>query len=98
MVAIKEPIEFIWDKGNKDKNRTEHRVANKECEEIFFDKNKKIYRDKLHSDKEERYVLIGRTKVKRLLYLVFTLRDKKARVISARDINRKERRLYEKST
>lgn len=98
MIRVKEPTEFVWDRGNKDKNWVEHKVTNEEGEETFLDKNKKIYKDKLHSNKEERYILIGKTKGQRLLYLVFTLRDKKARVISARDINRKERRLYEKST
>lgn len=98
MVTIKEPIGFVWDRGNTDKNWQKHEVTNRECEEVFFDENKKIYEDKLHSNKEERYILVGKTKKRRLLYLVFTLQDKKARIISARDINRKERRLYEKST
>jgi len=87
---------FIWDKGNKDKNWIKHRVSNKECEEVFFDQNKKISKDKLHSKKEERFILLGKTKKDRLLYTVFTMRNKKIRVISSRDINRKERFLYEK--
>lgn len=98
MLAIKEPIEFIWDRGNIDKNWTKHKVTNRECEEAFFDRNKKIYKDKLHSGKEERYILLGKTKKGRLLYTVFTIRKKKVRIISSRDINRKERKLYEKTT
>lgn len=99
MVRIKEPVEFIWDKGNKDKNWLKHRVANRECEEAFFDRDKKFYKDKLHSIiKEDRLILLGKTKKGRFLYMVFTLRNKKIRVISARDINRKEVRLYEKTT
>lgn len=99
MVATyKEPVEFIWDKGNKDKNRIKHQIADRECEEIFFDENKKIYKDELHSAKEERFILLGKTKKDRLIYTVFTIRNKKIRIISARDINRKERKLYEKST
>lgn len=98
MITIKEPIKFIWDKGNIDKNWEKHKVANRECEEVFFDKNKKIYKDELHSNKEVRFILLGKTKKGRLLYTVFTVRKKKIKVISARDINRKERRLYEKST
>ena len=86
---------FEWDKGNEMKNLTRHNVLNEECEEMFFDINKKILKDILHSGKEERYLLIGKTKKGRLLFLVFTIRKKLIRVISARDLNRKEYKLYE---
>jgi len=66
MLTIREPIEFVWDKGNIDKNWLKHQVTNRECEEVFFDRNKKIYKDKLHSSKEERYILLGKTKKGRL--------------------------------
>jgi len=95
---INRPVEFIWDKGNLDKNWHKHEVKTKECEEIFFDENKKIAKDKLHSNGEKRFIILGKTKKHRLLYLVFTMRGKKIRVISARDTNKKERKLYEKNT
>ena len=98
MITIRELIQFIWDKGNFDKNWLKHRVTNRESEEVFFDKNKKIAEDRFHSDKEERYIILGKTKGKRLLFIVFTLRGKKVRIISARDMNKKERSLYEKAT
>ena len=98
MITIKKPLEFEWDKGNKDKNWLKHRVTNEECEEVFFDKNKKILKDVLHSDKEKRFIILGKTKKGRLLFVVFTIRNKKIRVISARDINKKEVILYEKKT
>lgn len=89
---------FIWDKGNVDKNWIKHQVTNSECEEVFFDKKKVIFRDILHSRNEERrHKILGKTKRGRLLFVVFTIREDKIRVISARDINRKERRLYEKA-
>ncbi len=94
----KESIEFIWDKGNIDKNWEKHKVANRKCEEIFYDRKKKISKDALHSEKENRFILLGKTKRNRLLYLVFTIRSKKIRVISVRDINKKEVPLYEKTT
>lgn len=97
-VVIKEPIKFIWDKGNKDKSWLKHKATNSESEEIFFDANKKISKDKFHSGKEERFIVLGRTRKERLLFVVFTVRGEKVRVISARDVNRKERRLYEKTT
>jgi hypothetical protein len=98
MITIKEPFRFEWDKGNKDKNWLKHRVTNEECEEVFFDKNKKILKDVLHSDKEKRFIILGKTKKGRLLFVVFTIRNKKIRVISTRDINKKEVILYEKKT
>lgn len=98
MTILKKPIEFIWDKGNFDKNWLKHKVTNRESEEIFFDSNKKIAEDRFHSGKEERFIVLGKTKVKRLLFIVFTLRSKKVRIISAKDMNKKERSLYEKTT
>lgn len=53
-----------------------------------------ISKDKFHSGKEERFIILGRTKEERLLFVVFTIRDKKVRIISTRDINRKEKQLY----
>lgn len=91
MVVLSDPISFVWDKGNKDKNWLTHKVANQECEEVFEDKNKKIFKDPVHSQTEKRYILIGMTKKKRVLFVVFTMRNQKVRIISARDLNRKER-------
>lgn len=88
-------IEFDWDKGNKDKNLELHNVSDEECEEAFFDPKKKILKDILHSTEEERHILIGKTKLKRILFLVFTIRRNRIRIISARDLNKKEKHLYE---
>ncbi len=95
---IPSPIEFEWDEGNQ-KKTTNHKVSNEEAEEPFFDIAKKLFEDKKHSgDQEVRYVLLGQTKSQRLLYIVFTIRNDKIRVITARDINRKEVPLYEETT
>ncbi|MDP2951359.1 MAG: BrnT family toxin [bacterium] len=88
---------FLWDKGNSNKNLKKHNVSDLECEEVFFDQNKIAFKDKLHSGKEERFILLGKTKRDRLLFLVFTLRGNQVRVISSRDINKKEKYLYEKT-
>jgi len=88
-------VGFEWDEGNKIKNLTKHKVSQDECEETFFDPSREVQKDLLHSIGEERYILLGYTKYKRLLYIVFTIRNTKIRVISARDINKKERKLYE---
>jgi uncharacterized DUF497 family protein len=92
-------LQFEWDSGNSNKNKLKHAVEDWECEEVFFDSKKVILKDKLHSGDEARYVLLGKTKRDRLLYIAFTIRDEKIRVISARDITkRKEIELYEKAS
>lgn len=96
MRVVKKVFEFQWDKGNIDKNLKKHEVKNKEAEEVFFDEKRFIFKDKLHSFGEERFRIIGKTKKKRLLFVVFTKRGKKIRIISARNINKKEVYLYEK--
>jgi uncharacterized DUF497 family protein len=92
---LQEVSGFEWDAGNRKKSIRKHEVSNEECEEAFFDHNKDIQKDNLHSINEERYVLLGQTRQNRLLYIIFTIRKDKIRVISARDINKKERNLYE---
>jgi len=88
---------FEWDKWNTDKIRDKHKVEYFECEEVFFDDGKVILKDVLHSGNEERYILIGKTKKDKLLFIVFTIRNEKIRVVSARPTNKKEARLYEKA-
>lgn len=86
--------QFEWDSGNSGKNKRSHNVADWECEEVFFDPRKV----KLHSGQEERFILLGKTRQERLLFLAFTIRSEKVRVISARDVTkRKEVELYEKT-
>jgi len=98
MVKPIEIIEFDWDKGNKDKNLKIHNVSDEECEEVFFDPQKKILKDTLHSINKKRHILLGKTKLKRALFLVFTIRKNKIRVILARNLNKKEKHLYEQKT
>lgn len=95
MAVLKEPLQFQWNKGNNNKNWKKHSVKNQEAEEAFFDKNKQIFKDKLHSEDEERFRIIGKTKKGRLLFVAFTIRGERIKIISARDINKKEVYLYE---
>jgi uncharacterized DUF497 family protein len=91
--------EFVWDKANAHKNWLKHKVKTDEAEEIFFDKHRQEYPDPTHSTTESRSILVGMTKKRRLLFVVYTERNKKIRIMSARDINnRRERKLYEKAT
>lgn len=95
MKKIPKPLAFDWDKGNVDKNFVKHKVTSKEAEEIFSNKPLNIFEDLSHSEKEQRFVAFGVTNLNRKLTVVFTLRKQKIRVISARDQNIKERRVYE---
>ncbi len=88
---------FDWDKGNIDKNWRQHRVTNKEAEEVFSNQPLLIAEDEKHSQVEQRFVALGRTNSNRYLFIAFTIRDEKIRIISARDQGRKERREYEKA-
>lgn len=92
---LRESVTFEWDEGNSGKNQRKHEVTDAECEETFFDPQKRILRDALHSGAEDRHALIGATAAQRILFVIFTIRKHRIRVISARDLNRKERHLYE---
>ncbi|HTK03760.1 MAG TPA: BrnT family toxin [Alphaproteobacteria bacterium] len=96
MRKFKNTTEFQWDRGNHNKNWLRHEVSNEECEEVFFDRSRFIFKDNIHSDKEERFRILGKTKKNRFLFIVFTKRGKKIRIISARDVNKKEVQIYEK--
>lgn len=86
---------FDWDNGNSGKNRRRHDVSDGECEEIFFNSPLLLADDARHSESEERVFAFGVTNTARLLTVVFTMRRNLIRVISARDMNRRERRLYQ---
>lgn len=89
------PKEFEWDAFNRDKNKCKHKVDYQECEEIFGNRPLKTYKDIKHSQDEDRFTALGITNNSRFLYLVFTIRSKKIRIVSARDMSRKERIFYE---
>jgi len=89
--------EFEWDKGNIDKSYQKHGITPNEAEEIFLDENLLLQKDWKHSQKEERFIVIGKTIKKKLLLAVFTIRNYKIRIISVRVVDNKERRQYEKT-
>lgn len=87
---------FDWDEANRKKSKIKHAVDPLECEQVFYNKPLYFY-DEVHSKKEDRYVAYGVTDRSRRLCIIFTMRHSRIRVISARDQNRKERRIYEKT-
>lgn len=90
-------IGFEWDAGNATKNLIRHRVEQREAEQFFFNRPVLVAPDHAHSSREARFAALGRTNEERLLTVVFTIRSMRIRVISARDMSRRERRLYERA-
>ena len=85
---------FDWDAGNRDKIWQRHAVTTAECEEVFYGVPIFGGMDDKHSFHESRYYVYGQTKANRPLFVIYTLRAAKIRVISAREMNRKERQDY----
>ncbi len=96
MVNLSKVVGFEWDKWNIDKSYRKHGITPREAEEIFLDEDINFAEDVEHSQKEVRYSALGKTSESKLLFIVFTIRGNKIRIISARQANRKERRFYEK--
>jgi uncharacterized DUF497 family protein len=81
---------FDWDESNSVKNWERHRVTPEEAEDVFFQEPLVLRGDSGHSSSEMRYRAMGRTSRGRLLFVAYTVRRKLIRVISARDMNRRE--------
>ncbi|WP_144777393.1 BrnT family toxin [Marinobacter maritimus] len=90
---------FDWDEGNSRKNEEKHGVSQSEAEEIFFNEPLLVLEDSKHSQAEARFHALGETDDERLLHITFTLRQNGTliRVISARNMHRKERAVYEQT-
>jgi uncharacterized DUF497 family protein len=81
---------FDWDDANTHKNWERHQVTPEEAEDVFFHEPLVVRGDLRHSKSEKRYYALGQTGAGRRLFVVFTVRRKLIRVISARDMNRNE--------
>jgi uncharacterized DUF497 family protein len=90
---------FDWDEGNSRKSVEKHDVSQSEAEEVFFNQPLIVMADVEHSRQEDRYHALGIADDGRTLHITFTLRGTGSliRVISARDMHRKERTVYDKS-
>jgi uncharacterized protein len=91
---------FDWDDGNRRKNVDKHAVQQGEAEQVFFGEPLLVVPDNRHSQVEPRFHALGRAQDGRLLHVTFTLRHSNTliRVISARDMHRKERAYYEQQS
>jgi len=91
---LKECTGFQWDEKNVQKNWLKHRVAAWECEQVFFNRPIVVANDEEHSMLEKRYYALGQTDAGRLLFVAFANRGTLIRVISARDMSKRERKVY----
>lgn len=98
MLGLTKISGFDWDDGNARKNE-KHGVSMAEAEQVFFNAPLLVLEDAVHSYQEPRLHALGKTDDGRTLHITFTLRQsgELIRVISARDMHRKERAIYEKT-
>jgi uncharacterized DUF497 family protein len=98
MIDLSRITGFNWDEGNSRKN-DKHSVSMAEAEQIFFNAPLLVLDDVVHSQNELRLHALGVTDDGRRLHITFTLRQtgQFIRVISARDMHRKERAIYEQA-
>jgi uncharacterized DUF497 family protein len=99
MLNLNKITGFDWDAGNSRKSKEKHGVSQAEAEQVFFNDPLLLLIDDKHSRKETRYHAYGKTNDGRKLHITFTLRetDTRIRVISARDMHRKEKMIYDKA-
>ncbi len=92
-----ECVGFEWDQGNSEKNWARHQVSRAECEELFLNDPLVAALDEKHSATEPRYYVLGQTDAGRGLFVVVAIRAKLIRVISARDMNKRETKEYQRA-
>ena len=99
MIDLDQITGFDWDAGNSRKSADKHDVSQAEAESISFNDPLIVVEDTKHGDSEQRLNALGKTAQNRLLHITFTLRQNgtMVRVISARDMHRKERKAYEQA-
>jgi uncharacterized DUF497 family protein len=97
MAALDSVVGFQWDAGNARKSADKHGVSQSEAEQVFFN-TPLVVADTAHSGDEPRLHALGVTDAGRRLHVSFTLRENSTlvRVISARDMHRKERSIYDR--
>ena len=92
--VLRDCVGFDWDDANERKIWLKHRASRPECEQVFFNRPLVVAADAKHSEVEVRHYALGITDVGRRLSVIFTIRGDLIRVISARDMSRRERRVF----
>ncbi len=88
-------MEFDWDDNKAEKNLANHGVSFLEAASVFDDALSLTFPDPDHSMDEERLIIIGHSDRGRLLFVSHTDRNNSLRIISAREVTRRERKVYE---
>jgi uncharacterized DUF497 family protein len=98
MIDLAAIIGFEWDAGNERKNE-KHGVSKAQAEQVFFNAPLLLMDDAAHSLDEARFHALGKTDGGRQLHITFNLSQTGTliRVISARDMHKKERSIYEQA-
>jgi uncharacterized DUF497 family protein len=86
---------FDWDPNKAARNLAKHGISFDEAETAFDDPRRVVKPDELHSETEDRWIVIGRTNQGRLAVIVCTKRNGRIRLISARRTTPRERRDHE---
>jgi uncharacterized protein len=99
MIDLDQITGFDWNDGNNRKSADKHEVSQAEAESVFFNDPLIVVEDAKHGEREPRFHALGKAAQNRLLHISFTLRQNgtMVRVISARDMHRKERKAYEQA-
>lgn len=90
-------VNVEWDPTKAKNNRRKHGVTFEEAATVFTDPLSSTISDPLHSEDEERFIIIGQSIQQRLLVVVHTDRENSIRIISARVANAHERNTYEET-
>ena len=88
-------MEFAWDENKAVKNFSKHKVSFEEAKTVFNDPLYIDFYDPDHSYEEERYLIVGLSSKGRLLIVSYAERRDLIRIISAREVTRSEREVYE---
>jgi uncharacterized protein len=89
-------MKIIWDENKNQENIRKHKISFEEAETVFYDPNGKLINDPDHSDDEERFIILGLSKMLHLLVVCHCYRenDEIIRIITARKATKKETKFY----
>lgn len=90
-------LRFEWDETKNRRNRQKHGIWFEEAQSVFDDPHARLFFDDVHSEKEDRFLLLGISHAGRPLVVVHCLRQAQAvvRIISARKATHREAKTYE---
>jgi hypothetical protein len=97
VIDLNSIVGIDWDEGTQEKSWIKHHVVTSECEETFFNLPLLLETDPSHSQAGSCYFVLGQANSGLYLIIAFTLRSENIHVISARDMSKKERTIYEQA-